>query len=56
MVVFVRNLIKFEKVDMVEFISDTDLELSCIELKEYGVIVVSLYRPPNDQFKFFSTI
>lgn len=52
--ILIRDSMGFEKVDVGDFCSEIDCEMSCIKLIEHKVLVISLYRSPNgDIEKFF---
>lgn len=51
--IFVKESIQFEKIDVSEFNSEIDCELSCIKLIDYGIVIISIYRSPNGNVQIF---
>ena len=53
--IFIRDNIKFSKVDTLKYCKDQDLEIAAIKLKleKTKVIVLCLYRAPSGNFDYF---
>jgi exonuclease III len=53
--IFIRDNIKFSKVDTLQYCKDQDLEIAAIKLKleKTKVIVICLYRAPVGNFDYF---
>jgi len=51
--IFIKDNINFNRLDMTRFCMEGDIELTAVEIDNYNLYVMTVYRPPSGNFTAF---